>query len=194
MVEVPVKMYLSALLKKARESVTPMALLSGPVKEATLRTLAELIAERTEDLLAANREDVLAVGKSLEGEKDKDRVKAAVNRVKLAEDDLKLMADRLQRVADLDDPAGQVVEQRERPNGMQVRRVRVPIGVLGIIFGFVGRSQIRRSGGTQKGMGMAIAGIIIGVVLIVAAVLFVVLLATSDDCSWNDGRLECVTN
>ena len=133
MVEVPVKMYLSALLKKARESVTTMALLSGPVKEATLRTLAELIAERTEDLLAANREDVLAVGKSLEGEKDKDRVKAAVNRVKLAEDDLKLMADRLQRVADLDDPAGQVVEQRERPNGMQVRRVRVPIGVLGII-------------------------------------------------------------
>lgn len=133
MVEVPVKMYLSSLLKKARESVTPMALLSGPVKEATLRTVAGLIAERTEDLLAANQADVLAVGKSLEGEKDKDRVKAAVNRVRLTEDDLKLMADRMQRVADLDDPVGQVLEQAERPNGMQVRRVRVPIGMLGII-------------------------------------------------------------
>lgn len=133
MVEVPVRMYLSALLKKARESVTPMALLSGPVKEVTLRTVAELIAERTEDLLAANREDVLTVGKGLEGEKDKDRVKAAVNRVTLAEDEFKLMADRVQRVADLDDPAGQVVHQRERPNGLQVRCVRVPIGVLGII-------------------------------------------------------------
>ena len=133
MVEVPVKMYLSSLLKKSRESATPLALFSRPVKEATLRTVAELIAERTEDLLAANREDVLAVGKSLEGEKDKDRVKAAVNRVTLAEDDIKLMADRVQRVADLDDPVGQVIEHGERPNGMQVRRVRVPIGVLVII-------------------------------------------------------------
>jgi glutamate-5-semialdehyde dehydrogenase len=126
-------MYLSSLLKKSRESVTPTALLSGPAKEAALRTVAELIAERTEDLLAANREDVLAVGKSLEGEKDKDRVKAAVNRVTLAEDDIKLMADRMQRVADLDNPVGQVIEHGERPNGMQIRRVRVPIGVLGII-------------------------------------------------------------
>ena len=46
----------------------------------------------------------------------------------------------------------------------------------------------------QKGKGMAIAGIVIGIVLLVAALLFVVLLASSNSCNWNDGRFECVSN
>src|SRR4051812_980662 len=98
------------------------------------------------------------------------------------------------------------LEQEQKNNGMAIASlvlslvgiipcfwvVQIP-GLLGIIFGFVARSQIRRSGGNQKGKGMAIAGIVIGIVLIVAAVLFVVLLAASNSCNWNNGHLECVS-
>ncbi len=95
--------------------------------------MAARIAEEEEKILAANEEDVEAVGKSLAGETNRDRVSEAVKRVRMAPDDVKEITDRLQMLADLPDPVGEVTNRHEEANGMQVNLVRAPIGVIGII-------------------------------------------------------------
>ncbi|NBP30545.1 MAG: gamma-glutamyl-phosphate reductase, partial [Flavobacteriia bacterium] len=61
------------------------------------------------------------------------RRKEAVTRVRLMPDDVKEMAERLRLIADLPDPVGAVTRRWERPDGLQVQRVRVPLGVVGVI-------------------------------------------------------------
>jgi glutamate-5-semialdehyde dehydrogenase len=95
--------------------------------------MADRLAADEEEILAANDRDVDALGKSLEGEPDKDRLKALVARVRMNADDIKEMADRLRTIGDLPDPVGAVTSRWERPDGLQVSRVRVPIGVIGVI-------------------------------------------------------------
>ena len=74
--------------------------------------------------------DVEAIGKSLEGQSSGERLKEAVKRVRMTADDVKEMADRLRVIADVPDPVGAVTGRSERPDGLQVSRVRVPIGVI----------------------------------------------------------------
>lgn len=133
MVEVPIKMYMTNLLKQARKALRPMAHLSGPAKDKGLTLLADLLVEKREELLAANQEDVLAAGKALEGEKDKDRVKAAVDRVRLTENDVTGLEQFLRQVVALPNPIGELVDQREQPTGLQVGHMRAPLGMLGVL-------------------------------------------------------------
>jgi glutamate-5-semialdehyde dehydrogenase len=133
MPEVPVKLYMDKLLKECRNTARQLVLLSGPVKEKTLRAMADRVAADEEPILAANAKDVDAVGKSYESDVNKDRMKAAVARVRLTPDHIKEMAERLRLIADLPDPIGAVTSRWERPDGLQVSRVRVPIGVIGVI-------------------------------------------------------------
>ena len=133
MVEVPVKLYLDKLLKSAREAVRPFSLMTGPARDKALRAMAAAIAEAEEDILAANEKDVDAVGKSMTGYENRERVRDAVARVRMTADDVKAMVDRLHRIADLPDPLGEVLGRHDEPNGLQVSRVRVPIGVIGIV-------------------------------------------------------------
>lgn len=135
MVEIPVKLYMDKLLKAARDAVRPMSHLSTDAKNTILKSVADRVTAQDRAVLEANDRDVKAVGKSLEGE-NKDRMKEAVNRVRLSSDDLKAMAETLRRIADLPDPVGEVTSMEQRPNGMQVSRVRAPIGVIGIISEF----------------------------------------------------------
>ena len=134
MVEVPVKIYIQNLAKKAREAVKPMALLATPVKDKALRAMADKLAEGEEAILAANKQDSEAVGKSLqEAQTNKDTIREAVERVRLTADSIKEMVEGLRRVADLPDPVGEITRMWQRPNGMEVSRMRVPIGVIGIV-------------------------------------------------------------
>jgi glutamate-5-semialdehyde dehydrogenase len=133
MPEVPVKLYLDKLLKQVRAVVRPMALLSASIKEKALRAMADRIAADEKKILAANERDVEAVGKSFAGEENKDRMKAAVARVRVTTDEIKEMAERLLAIADLPDPVGEVTRRWEQPDGLQVSRVRVPIGAIGVI-------------------------------------------------------------
>ena len=133
MPEVPVKLYLDKLLKQVRTVVRPMALLSASIKEKALRAMADRIAADEKKILAANERDVEAVGKSFAGEANKDRMKAAVARVRVTTDEIKEMAERLLAIADLPDPVGEVTRRWEQPDGLQVSRVRVPIGAIGVI-------------------------------------------------------------
>lgn len=95
--------------------------------------MADRIAADEEAILAANEKDVDAVGKSYESDVIKDRMKAAVARVRMTADDIKEIVDRLRIIADQPDPVGAVTSRWERPDGLQVSRVRVPIGVIGVI-------------------------------------------------------------
>ena len=133
MVEVPVKLYLDKLLKLAREAVRPFSLVPGPVRDKALRAMAANLAEAEEAILAANEQDVDAVGKSMTGYENRERVRDAVARVRMTADDVKAMVDRLHRIADLPDPLGEVMGRHDEPNGLQVSRVRIPIGVIGIV-------------------------------------------------------------
>ena len=142
MVEVPVKLYMDKVLKAARHAMRPMAKLSTVAKNKVLLAVADRLAEQEEAIFELNERDAKAAGKSVEGDRAvegesyKDRVKGAVDLVRLAPDDLKQMCEDLRRIADLPDPVGEVTSMQQRPNGMQVSRVRNPIGVIGVISEF----------------------------------------------------------
>ncbi|NOT21268.1 MAG: glutamate-5-semialdehyde dehydrogenase [Nitrospiraceae bacterium] len=133
MTKVPAKLYIDKLLKECREIVRAIALLSSPIKNKALYAMADRLAADEKKILAANDKDVDAVGKSFEADVMKDRMKAAVARVRMTADHIKEMADRLRMIAELPDPVGAVTSRWEQPNGLQVSRVRVPIGVIGVV-------------------------------------------------------------
>src|SRR5690242_5443397 len=133
MSDVPVKLYLDKLLKDSQNVARRLALLSESVKDAALRAMADRLAADEDAILAANGKDVDAVGKLYEGDSKKDRMKAAVARVRMTADSIKEMAERLRMIADSPDPVGAVTARWERPDGFQIERVRVPIGVIGVI-------------------------------------------------------------
>jgi glutamate-5-semialdehyde dehydrogenase len=133
-IEVPVKIYVQNIAKKAREAVKPMALLATPVKDKALRAMADRLEAGQARILEANKQDSEAVGKSLqETATSRDLIREAVERLRMTEDSIKEMADGLRQVADLPDPVGEVTRMWQRPNGMEVSRVRVPLGVVGIV-------------------------------------------------------------
>lgn len=66
-------------------------------------------------------------------------------------------------------------------------------GLLGLIFGVVSRNQIKRSNGMQKGAGLAIAGLVIGIVLLVICAAFWAYVVFSGDCTFDNGSFTCET-
>src|SRR5690349_6787474 len=133
MPEVPVKLYLDKVLKNCRNHVASAAAMTGSVKDKALRAMADRLMRDEKAILSANEKDVDALGKSFGTELSKDRLKAAVARVRMVADDVKEMTERLRMIADQPDPVGAVTGRWERPDGLLVSRVRVPIGVIGII-------------------------------------------------------------
>jgi glutamate-5-semialdehyde dehydrogenase len=96
-------------------------------KDAALRGAAQCLLERSDAILSANRADLAAA-------RAQGRSTAAIDRLVLDERRLQAMADGLEAVARLADPVGEVVEGSVRPNGLRVERVRVPLGVVGVIY------------------------------------------------------------
>jgi glutamate-5-semialdehyde dehydrogenase len=111
-------------LLRARDASAKLAILSTDEKDALLHAIADAIETQTESILAANREDIEKSG--LEG--------AMRDRLLLTPARIKDMARGVRDVAALDDPIGQTLEQWTRPNGLRIRKVRVPLGVVGIIY------------------------------------------------------------
>lgn len=121
------KEYLEDLLKQAKAAAGPLAALSTSIKDQALLAMAEGLEAKTEDLLKANEEDLEALGKGKEKAAFADRLRLTPERI--AE-----MAAGIRAIATLPDPVGQATKMTRRPNGMMVGRVRVPIGVIGIIY------------------------------------------------------------
>jgi glutamate-5-semialdehyde dehydrogenase len=129
MVEVPVKIYIINLAKRAKEVSRAVALLETPVKNRALLAMADRLVAEQDAILAANLEDLEAVGKDL----DREAGAEAVKRVRFTPDTIRNLADGLRRVAELPDPVGMATRIWRRPNGMEISRVRVPLGVIAVI-------------------------------------------------------------
>jgi glutamate-5-semialdehyde dehydrogenase len=113
--------------RRARAASRSLAGVTTADKDAALLVAAELLVERTPEILAANRRDLdTAAAAGVEG--------TPLDRLRLTEDRVAAMADGLRKVAALPDPVGEVLDGSVRPNGIRIRRVRVPLGVIAIIY------------------------------------------------------------
>ena len=116
-----------ALGERAKAAATVLAQAPGAVRDEALLSAADLLDEASDSVLAANRDDVAnaeAAGTSA----------TLIDRLRLNPGRISAMAAGLRNVAALADPVGQVVDGWVRPNGLAVERVRVPLGVVAIIY------------------------------------------------------------
>lgn len=119
--------YFNEIGQRAQAASRQMISLDTLQKNQCLRTTAAALVESAEEILAANAQDIAAA-------EAKGMKASLVDRLRLTHDRIRAMAEGICQVADLADPVGEVVLDTVRPNGLQLRQVRVPIGVIGIIY------------------------------------------------------------
>jgi glutamate-5-semialdehyde dehydrogenase len=122
-----VKSLVEAKARAARDAATQLALCPTKVKNDALMQMARGLEEKIEALLDANRHD-------LERARTRGVTRAFLDRLTLTDVRIEEMAHGLRQVAALPDPVGTVVEAWRRPNGVEISRVRVPLGVIGFIY------------------------------------------------------------
>ena len=153
--------------RQAKTAAAKMATIGSAVKDRALLAVADALESRRSAILDANRADVEAAEKNgITG--------AMLKRLALDEKKISQMADGVRQISALRDPVGETIEGYIRPNGMEVRKVRVPIGVIGIIYESrpnvtadaaalcikAGNAVILRGGSEAIKSNLAIAGII----------------------------------
>ena len=114
------------LMKSARSARTALASANTETKNKALMCMADALEKNTESILAANAQDM-----------DEQRgviSDVMLDRLALSEDRIKGMADGIRQVAALPDPVGKVLAEHERPNGIKISKVLVPMGVIAIIY------------------------------------------------------------
>jgi len=127
LVDRDLKREMREMAKKAKEASYQLVRLSTDIKNKALCEMADDL-ERGRDLLIEENEKDLAVG-------EKARLsRSMMDRLRLTPAVIQGMAEGLREVARLPDPVGEVVRMRRRPNGLMVGRMRIPIGVIGIIY------------------------------------------------------------
>ena len=122
-----IKQYMQALGQNARSASRDMARASSEDKNSALATIANLINADRQQLMLANQKD-------LENGKQKGLDSALMDRLELTDARIDSMADGLIQIAALPDPVGEISQIRTRPSGIQVGQMRVPLGVVGIIY------------------------------------------------------------
>jgi glutamate-5-semialdehyde dehydrogenase len=118
---------IAALGARAKAASRVLATLSTEAKDAVLLGAADLLVERSDDLLAANAVDV-------ERERAAGASATVVDRLSLSAARIEGMAAGLRQVAGLADPVGEITEGWTRPNGLRIAKVRVPLGVVAMIY------------------------------------------------------------
>lgn len=119
--------YITDLGSRARAAAREISRATTAQKNAALLSIADTINEGRKSLLESNKEDLIA------GEK-KGLDAALQDRLELTERRIDTMIEGLRQVASLDDPVGEISDLKYRPSGIQVGRMRVPLGVIGIIY------------------------------------------------------------
>ncbi|TNM60536.1 glutamate-5-semialdehyde dehydrogenase [Aliirhizobium smilacinae] len=113
--------------RNARIAARQLAIASTEAKNKALHAMADAIVANTDKILAANAEDLRQVeGKGL--------LPSFLDRLTLTEKSVAGMAQALREIADFKDPVGEVIAAWDRPNGLQIERVRTPLGVIGVIY------------------------------------------------------------
>lgn len=122
-----IKEYVLKKAKEAKEGAKALAKLSSKEKNSILQMMAEALKKKAKILIAENQKDITFAEK-------KGLSKALIDRLTLNEKRIDEMAKGLMEVTALPDPVGEIVKMWKRPNGMTVGKMRVPIGVIGIIY------------------------------------------------------------
>jgi glutamate-5-semialdehyde dehydrogenase len=118
---------MQAIGRRAREAAARLALASPGEKNAALAAMARMLRGSVEPILAANAEDI-------EAARNNDRPGAFIDRLTLTPPRIEAMAKGLEEIAALSDPVGELMASWMRPNGLVIERVRVPLGVIGMIY------------------------------------------------------------
>lgn len=113
--------------RKARAASRELAKLSADAKNAALRGIADALVERAPAIIEANAIDLDRAEKN-------GLSKAMLDRLRLSAERIAAMAEGIRSVAGLEDPVGKTIDRWTRPNGLQINKVRTPIGVIGIIY------------------------------------------------------------
>ena len=117
----------AALARAGRLAQRELARMPSAAKAAALHRAASALRDAEGEILAANAQDIAAAEAN-------GLTPAMIDRLRLDPARLAGIADAVDAVADLPDPVGEVIDRSTRPNGMELRRVRVPIGMIGIIY------------------------------------------------------------
>ncbi|MBR1819891.1 MAG: aldehyde dehydrogenase family protein, partial [Neisseriaceae bacterium] len=119
--------YIQTLAKDAKNAASIMATASTGQKNVALNHIADLLLQHKNDLLQANEQDMAnATAENLDA--------PLLDRLKISEKTVQSMADGLRQIAALHDPIGEMTDFAYRPSGIQVGKMRVPLGVVGIIY------------------------------------------------------------
>jgi glutamate-5-semialdehyde dehydrogenase len=123
----PITTRIHQMGRQARAAAHQLSQLSSETKNAILTAMAQGLRDASGEILAANAKDI-AAGES------KGLSSAMLDRLRLDAARLEAIAAALEHVATLPDPVGQILDDWQRPNGIRIEQVRVPIGTIGIIF------------------------------------------------------------
>lgn len=119
--------YLDNIGSQAKAASRALARLSQTEKNNALRHAARVLISNRAAILAENQRDIDAA-------RDRGMKESLVDRLSLSRQRIEAMAEGLFQIADLDDPIGEVLSMKERPNGLLIGQKRVPLGVVGIIY------------------------------------------------------------
>lgn len=122
-----VKGYIDKIVSDAKKASQVMATVSSSIKNAALEQMAQNLLKCKTTLTAENEKDIKAAEQA-------GLSSAMIDRLKLTDSRIEDMADGIRQVINLTDPVGEVMEEHIRPNGLQIKKVRVPIGVIAIIY------------------------------------------------------------
>jgi glutamate-5-semialdehyde dehydrogenase len=125
--EIDIPELMDSLGREAVSAARSLAQAPTAVKNAALQAAANAIRAECEQILAANKED-------LQDAKDRDVSSALLDRLLLDDKRVAAMAEGIEQIIALADPIGGVITEWTRPNGLRIQRVRVPLGVVGIIY------------------------------------------------------------
>lgn len=115
-----------AKAQAAKQAAAKLAVTSTAVKNAALLAMAAALEAQQSEILAANERDMTAAAKGMKS--------SMLDRLKLTAERISGMADGLRQVAGLADPVGNVIDGKTLPNGLHITKIRVPLGVIGIIY------------------------------------------------------------
>lgn len=118
---------MAELGRNARAAVHALSQATTDQKNAALTAAAQALRDRSAELLVANERDMTAAT-------ERKIAASLLDRLKLDEGRIEAMATGLEQIAALPDPVGEVLSSWDRPNGLEISRVRVPLGVIGIIY------------------------------------------------------------
>ena len=122
-----IRQYMTAIAARAKEASGRIACADTRARNDALTTLADAIRRDSSALLEANRRD-------LDAARAAGLDAAMIDRLTLSEKSIAAMADGVDQVAALPDPVGEITDLKYRPSGIRVGRMRVPLGVIGIIY------------------------------------------------------------